>query len=213
MILFRFFPFSSPWIVRYHLGKARTILDIGCGDGSFMKKINTDNKYQITGLELYDPYIKKALKTGVYKQIKKMDLNKIIIKKKSYDVVLALQVIEHLSKKEGIELIKKIESIAKNKVIITTPNGFVNYDPFENLDNNKLQKHKSGWNINELTNYKYKVYGQGSYFIYRSDSILYKFRKLKYLFAVLSYLVSPFTYFLPFSAAYLVAVKNVRSNK
>lgn len=208
MQVINFLPFSSPRIIRHHLGKAKTILDVGCGDGSFMEKINFDNKYLVTGVELYKPFIKKALQKGIYKTIKTMDIRKIRIKSKSFDVVLASQVIEHVNKKDGLNLIKKLEKIAKDKVILTTPNGFVEYDPFDVYDDNKLQKHKSGWDLDELRDYGYGVYGQGSGFIYNPEGLLYKFRKFKNIWVIMSFLLAPVNYFFPKLGAYIVAVKS-----
>lgn len=204
-----FIPYTSPWIIRQHLHNARTILDVGCGDGALMAKVNLDKKYNVTGVDLYQPYLKKADKRNVYKKLLVSDLRNLKFNNKSFDVVLASQVIEHLSKRDALKLIKKLENIARSKVIITTPNGYVKYDPFEVKDDNKLQRHKSGWGINEMRGLGYEVYGQGSKYIYRSGGLLYRFRNLKYFFVVISYLMSPITYFLPNMSSCLVTVKKI----
>lgn len=195
--------------MKHHFGNARKILDIGCGDGSLMLKINSDKKYKVTGIDLYLPNLKIARMNGAYSKIKKVDIRMIKFRNKSFAVVLASQVIEHLTKKDAVRLLGKLEKIARHKIIISTPNGYVAYDPFEVNDGNKLQKHKSGWSINELRAYGYKIYGQGSGFIYRPTGLLYKFRRFKNIFVVISYLLSPLTYFFPETSAYLIAVKKV----
>lgn len=206
-----YFPFTSPWIIRHHLGSAKTVLDIGCGDGSLMVKVNRDKKYEITGVDLYKPYLKLAKKSGVYKKVIAKDIRKIKFQNRSFDVVLASQVIEHLSKRDSSNLIKKLEKITRYKVILATPKGFVKYDPFEVIDDNKLQEHKSGWEIDELKNMGYRVFGQGSGFIYRPNGLLYKFRDLKDIFVIISYLLSPISYFFPKVSASLTAVKKTGS--
>lgn len=203
-------PFTSVWIIRRHLSNAKTVLDVGCGDGSLMGKLNHDKKYNIVGVDLYKPYLDKAKDLGVYKKLVSSDLRKLKFKNKSFDIVLASQVVEHLTKKEASELIVKLEKIAKHKVIITTPNGYVKYDPFEVIDDNKLQKHKCGWDISEMRRLGYRVYGQGSKFIYLSEvGLLYRFRNLKYILAIISYILSPLNYFLPDRSFCIVAVKKV----
>lgn len=209
-----YIPFSSPWIIRHHLGNARTVLDVGCGDGEFMLKVNPDKKYDVVGLDLYKPDLKKAKKTGVYKKVIFSDLRKIKLLRKvrfknnSFDVVLASQVIEHISKKEGLKVISTLEKLAKRKVIIFTPNGFVPFDPFDVIDDNPLQVHKSGWEIEEMRRYGYKVYGQANSFIYRPQTgLLYKFRKLKNFFVIISLLLAPISYFLPKTSSMIIAVK------
>ena len=203
-----YIPFSSPWIIRHNLGDMKTILDVGCGDGSMMLKINFDNKYDVTGIDLYSPYLRMAKGNGVYKKIVKGSIKNMKFKNRSFDAVLASQVIEHISKREGIKMIKEMERIAKKKVIIATPKGFVPFEPFEKKDNNPLQVHKSGWEIDEMRKYGYKIYGQGSGFIYKPTGLLYKFRNLKNIFIIISFLLSPLTYLAPNTSSIIVAVKN-----
>lgn len=74
----------------------------------------------------------------------------------SFDCVLASDLIEHLTKEDGIRLIEVMEKIAKNKVIIFTPNGFL---PQREHDNNPWQVHKSGWTVKEMKERGYKVIG------------------------------------------------------
>lgn len=207
MNLLRFLPFSSPWIIRYHLGNNHKVLDIGCGDGSLMTKVNSDKKYEVVGVDLYKPSLKRAKRSGAYKSFFLNDLKKVKFRRKSFDVVLASQVIEHLNKQDALQLIKKLEKIAKHKIILTTPKGFVEFDSFEARDSNKLQEHKSGWEIKELKDMGYTVYGQGSGFIYRPSGLLYKYRKLKNILISISFLLSLVTYFIPVTSAYIVAVK------
>lgn len=203
-----YIPFSSPWIVRHHLGNAKTVLDVGCGDGEFMLKVNPDKKYDVVGLDLHKPHLKKAKQTGVYKKVVFSDLRKLKLKKNSFDVVLASQVIEHIDKKEGLSMISILEKLAKRKVIISTPNGFVPFDPFDVIDDNPFQVHKSGWEIEEMKRYGYKVYGQANSFIYRSQTgLLYKFRRLKNFFVMVSLLLAPISYFLPQTSSMIIAVK------
>jgi ubiquinone/menaquinone biosynthesis C-methylase UbiE len=204
-------PFSSPWIIRNLIGDAKTILDVGCGDGEAMIKINHDKKYQVTGVDLYKPYLEKAKESGVYKRLVKSDLRKIKFKQNSFDVVLASQVIEHLSKKDGLKLLSQMSKIAKDKVVVATPNGYVPFEPFEEKDGNPLQIHKSGWEIAEFESLGYKTYGQGAKFIYNPKGLLYKYRSLKNIFILLSYLFAPFNYFFPSNSYIISAVKNEKN--
>lgn len=209
----RLLPFSYPWIIKYHLGKHISVLDIGCGDGSLMNKVNSDKKYEVTGVDLYKPSIEKAIASGLYRRVIMRDLRKIKFKDKSFDVVLASQVIEHLKKEDSLRLISKLEKIAKNKVILTTPKGFVEYDPFEVIEDNKFQEHKSGWEVKDLENMGYKVYGQGSGFIYQPGGLLYRCRRLKDILVLISFLLASITYFIPVTGAYIIAVKEIRQKQ
>lgn len=209
MNLLRIIPFTVPWIIRHHLGDNNSVLDVGCGDGSLMIKVNQDKKYKVIGVDLYKPSLKKAEASGIYHKVILQDLKKINFPNKSFDVVLASQVIEHLNKKDSLKLIQKMEKMAKHKIILSTPKGFVNFDPFEVMDDNKFQEHKSGWEIQELIRMGYKVYGQGNGYIYRPLGLLYRYRQLKNILVLISFLISPITYFIPRISAYIVGVKEI----
>ena len=47
---------------------------------------------------------------------------------RSFDAVIALELLEHLNKEEGYELIHNMERWARSKVIVSTPNGFCRMD-------------------------------------------------------------------------------------
>lgn len=207
--LLTFLPFSSPWIVRHHLGTAKSVLDVGCGDGEFMLKVNPDKKYEVVGIDLFKPNIKKAKQKGVYKKVLLSDLRKINFKKGSFDIVLASQVIEHINKKEGLKMLSVIERIARKRIVVYTPNGFVPFDPFEVMDDNPLQVHKSGWGVGEMRKHGYRVYGQGNKRIYNTkNGLLYRFRRLKNILVIISFLLAPISYFIPETSSMIVAVKD-----
>lgn len=205
-------PFSYPWIIRKHLEDAKTVLDVGCGDGTLMSMVNYDKKYEVTGIDLFKPYLEEAKKTGAYKKVIFGDVRKLVQKKQTFDIVLSSQVVEHLGKKDAVQLIETMEKIAKKKVIIGTTHGFFPFDPLEGKDNNPLQVHKSGWEISEFKKRDYKTYGQGLAIVYKPDGLAHKvdsFLLQQILFA-LSYGLSPLTYSFPQTSAYLVAVKEMK---
>ena len=119
---------------------------------------------------------------------------------------MGLEVLEHLTKKEGYELIKKMESIAKRKIIISTPNGFL---PQEEHDSNKLQIHKSGWTVDEFKNLGYKVEGIGGLKILRKgEKTEFKYGP-RILNLIFSNLTQKITYRFPRLAFELFAVKKL----
>jgi len=69
---------------------------------------------------------------------------------KSVDTVFLVDVIEHLDKQEGIELLKQTENIARKQIVIFTPLGFMpqchpNGVDAWGLNGGSWQEHKSGW--------------------------------------------------------------------
>lgn len=202
-------PFTYPWIIKRHLANNKKILDVGCGNGTFMAKVNEAGEFNVVGIDLFEPYLEEARKTGVYKNIIKGDIRNIGFRNGSYDLVHASQVIEHLKQKEGLSLIKKMEKIAKRKVIVGTPNGHFDQDEY---DRNKLQRHQSAWKVSDFNKLGYICYGQALKFVYGEKGWLEtklakKYQFIRYSLFVLSYILSPFAYFFPNLGAHIIAVK------
>ena len=206
-----YLPLTYPNIIWGKMDKnATTVLDVGCGDGSFMALLNKDKKFEVTGIDAYKSYLAKAKKTGVYKKLILGDVRKLPFKEKSFDIVLCSQVIEHLKKEEGEELIRDLEKTAKRQVIVATTVGFFPYEPFEGKDENPLQVHQSGWEPKEFEKRGYKVYGQGAGFVYGRKRIVRPLPQLLQIpFFGLSYCLSPLFYFFPKHAAHMICVKNL----
>lgn len=134
----------------------KSLLDVGCGSSSPIKSFSK-NLYCV-GVDAFKLSINKSKKERIhnkYYQIDVLDIDKKF-EAKSFDCVLASDLIEHLTKDEGYKLINKMERLANKKVIIFTPNGFL---PQGEYDNNPWQLHKSGWTVEEFKKLGYKVIG------------------------------------------------------
>jgi ubiquinone/menaquinone biosynthesis C-methylase UbiE len=180
----------------------KSVLDLGCGNNSPIQFTNV--KYSV-GVDNFSPYIKSSQEKSIHSQYIKSNLINLEIKDKTYDLVLCSEVIEHLKKEDGRNLIKKMNNIAIKKIIITTPNGFLEQAEF---DGNSMQKHLSGWTIQELKKLGFKVYGiNGLKFIRNKNGfIIYK---PKYLWKFFSDITKPITYFFPKYACQLFTVKKL----
>lgn len=204
-------PYMYPTIMRNKLQDTKTVLDLGCGKGEFMKMINFDKKFDVTGVELFEPYIKEAKKTGLFRKIIKSDLRNIKISSKSYDAVILNQVIEHLTKKDALKLLKELEVYAKKSIIIGTPNGHYHQEEY---DDNELQTHLSHWRAKDFKKLGYSVHGQGLKLVYGENGItnIQTNSIVKLFWYIISYFMSPLVYYNPEIAAYIIAVKKSRSN-
>lgn len=65
----------------------------------------------------------------------------------SFDLVLGIDLIEHLSKEDGYRLLYEIDRIGKMSSMLVTPNGFVWQPP---ALNNRYNAHISSWTSEEL---------------------------------------------------------------
>lgn len=146
----------------------KTILDVGVGFGKWgflcreyldvEKRRNIqkkDWKVKIDGIEGYKEYI-GPVHHYIYNVII-LDRAERVMRclasgEKSeripdgYDLILAMDIIEHMEKKDAILFLKDCFSVAKN-VIISTPLGFRKQDE---ISGNSLEIHRSGWKISEL---------------------------------------------------------------
>jgi len=134
----------------------KTILDVGCGSNSPIR--NYAGKTYCIGVDISGPSIKKSRDQKIHEEYYEMDVLKINEKFKpdSFDCVLALDLIEHLSKSDGLKLISMMEEIASKRVVIFTPNGFFGQDEY---DDNPWQLHRSGWTVEEMKAMGYRVIG------------------------------------------------------
>ena len=75
---------------------------------------------------------------------------------KSIDHIIFTDVIEHLEKEEGFQLIQECERIARRQIILFTPLGFLPQKVREDkvdawgLRGGSFQEHKSGWHISDF---------------------------------------------------------------
>jgi hypothetical protein len=107
-----------------------------------------------------DAYAKYLERTSATKLTLKLDLSEDLANyfvDDSYDVVLLLDVIEHLKKEDALGLIDRSKRIARKKVIIWTPSGFLKQtgDAWS-LEGDVWQEHKSAFSVHELTELGFK---------------------------------------------------------
>ncbi len=132
-----------------------SVLDVGCGENSPIRNIK--KTFFSTGVDLSESAIKKSSDRGIHDQYLVSNILDIdtLFEKKSFDAVIALDVIEHLTKEDGLSLIEKMESLARKKIIISTPNGFVE----QFVEKEPLQEHLSGWDCKEMKGLGYTCIG------------------------------------------------------
>lgn len=136
------------------LNRPLKVLDLGAGSGSywlqadikeFLLKTNSTVLLMDASSE-FDPHagdlpsnLKRAL--GIIPQ------SLSDIQDDSYNFVLALDLIEHLSKEEGYQLLYEMDRISSFTTSLLTPNGFSWQPPSVN---NKFNAHISKWTSSEL---------------------------------------------------------------
>lgn len=98
------------------------ILDIGCGEGSFLKKFST-TKWRKTGIEINKNLAKQAKKKLKTASILDQTLESAKLPKQSFEVITMWHVFEHLANPKNV-LTRLSELIPPNGyIIIEVPNG------------------------------------------------------------------------------------------
>ena len=98
---------------------------------------------EIHGIDMYEPYIEKQRKLPLYDDIKYANATDLPYNDKSFDIVIAPELIEHLTRSEGHKFIEEINRVSSYMCILTTPKG---YYKIENpADDNDKMNHRSGW--------------------------------------------------------------------
>lgn len=196
----------------------RTVLDVGCGPNSPIKYCQ-DIEHSL-GVEPFEPYLKESKKRGIHGQYVSGKIENLEFPKKSFDAVVMLEVLEHLDKESGKKVLKKASGWAKEKVIVSTPNGFF---PMGEVDNNPFQKHLSGWTVKEFSRLGFKCYGLAGikFFYFQNNQVeslinegeAASFSNIRFkpkrLFYIINSLFQIFSYYLPEISFELLAIKNV----
>jgi predicted SAM-dependent methyltransferase len=123
-----------------------------------MAMLNRGRKYSVVGVDVFSPYLMEAQRRRAYAALVRADVRRLPFRARSFDVVLMMEVLEHLDKDEGLALIQDAEKIACRQVIITTPVGSHEQDEY---DGNPYQKHRHIWKPAQLRALGYRIYGHG----------------------------------------------------
>lgn len=125
----------------WKLDRNSSVLDIGCGKGFMLY----DLKNEIPGIKFHgvdiSRYAIKNSKKEVKKFLKVADAKKLPFPDKSFDIVIAINTIHNLNKKDCAKSIKEINRVCKRKSFITV-------DAYRN----KSEKEKMfKWNLTAKT--------------------------------------------------------------
>lgn len=134
-----------------------SVLDVGCGVCTTLKELCCPLKI---GVDAHRPYLENV-KYGepfIRLNFTAERLSELFLPK-SLDSVTLIDVIEHLEKEVGLDVLRQVEEIAAKKVIVFTPRGFFELKEFDHygLGGESYQRHRSGWEIEDFQKLGYNI--------------------------------------------------------
>lgn len=185
------------------------VLELGCGKDSLLVRSGLIKKLRVTGVDVFKPYADLHNADGLYEKCILADITKIDFYPEQFDVVVCMDVLEHIDKDDGRILLSRMK-VWGDKVIITTPNGTVPGIP---SDGNIHQEHQSGWTVDELKAHGYTVRGASGWKVLRKPDSQLRHMHPFVFWAGLSLLSTLAVYFIPSQAFHLQATWERKHDK
>jgi 2-polyprenyl-3-methyl-5-hydroxy-6-metoxy-1,4-benzoquinol methylase len=104
--------------------KSIQILDLGCGTGSLVATLKSDGYNNVLGIDISKDQIEVAAQMGVTDTVNGDLLEHLAQHQGKYDLITGIDIIEHFSKDELVELLKLVKTALKlgGKTLFRTPN-------------------------------------------------------------------------------------------
>lgn len=144
-------------LVRDRVSESDRILDLGCG---IMASTGGPLTPRHLGVEAFWPAVKTCAENGAMVLRTDITIFAAMMYPRTWDVVLLLDVLEHLEKDDAKYVLQVSESTATRLVIAFTPLGHVKQDPYDEWGHGKVnswQKHKCGFTEEEFKERGYKT--------------------------------------------------------
>lgn len=183
-----------------------SLLDVGCGAQSPLQNVARRMTHSV-GVDAWQPVLDNSQRLGVHDEHVCCDARELRghFAPRSFDCVAATDLIEHLERADGLRLLDDMEAIARKRVVIFTPNGFLEQEPY---DGNEFQRHLSGWATDEMRARGYEVFGINGWKPLRGERALIRLRP-RFLWEPISFWSQPLVHQRPEHAFQLLCVKTL----
>jgi len=145
--------------VRLATNNGNTLLSLCCGIGYELKHLKTND---VTAVDIYQSYLDEV--NNRCPQAKLVCSSALDFLRNSpdnsYDVISIIDGIEHMTKPDGIQVLKEMKRVARKKILLFTPNGYIKNTPKDTWGipgGDKYQRHLSGWTSEELQMFGFDI--------------------------------------------------------
>ena len=107
------------WINRF-IPNNISVLDIGCGDGTFLERLKNEKGCQAYGIDISNIAISKVNEKGIPSIVASAEDLDNFGRESCFDVVVCSHLLEHIENDDG--LVKNIARLTKQFAIIAVPN-------------------------------------------------------------------------------------------
>lgn len=106
------------------ISKEAIIFDMGCGSGSLLKVLQKRGYQNCTGMDISPEQVKQAADFGVKNVVLGNAINYVKSEQEACDLLLGMDIIEHFTKDELVELLLHIRKFLRpgGRAIFRTPN-------------------------------------------------------------------------------------------
>jgi SAM-dependent methyltransferase len=147
--------FGSDALLRRMVGPATSVLDVGCSDGRGSEALSRHSAF---GVDIYRPALLEAREQRRRTRVVQADVRRLPYSAHSFDLVVALDVIEHFDKPDALAVLEELERVARRWVVVATPCGYLPQPP--TIDE-PWQEHRCGFEPSELRERGFTVRGMG----------------------------------------------------
>ena len=177
----------------------KRILDVGCGRGAIgflLRQHQGGDAAHIVGVDVHPPYLEFCRRFNLYDELilgtaQAVDLGR-------FDIVLACEVLAHIDRPTGDDLLDRLERLTVDRIIVTSPNGPDLRGPIDGIPG---EARVSVWRAGDFRRRGYEVRGIGCR--------VHRWHRANRLTQALWYIGTPMAVRVPAVGSTLIAVKTL----